>query len=283
MYSVPITRLHPTAFVVLIDQSGSMNERVFFSGNQMTKARAVALVTNSFIDELIHRARREGGIRDYYDMAVVGYSGEGIRSLISPDGELTTPSKLAAMNVRRENVSRKRALPSGNSVLAVTEQNAWITEKAYGTTPMCEALSRCFSLVESWCASKRNSKSFPPTVINITDGESSDCDPALVSCIARKIRETGTADGNTILMNIHLCGSADQSAMIFPSSPGELPDRRYARLLWDISSEMPAVSHDMIRAMRPEATPPFRAMGWGCHIGGVAAMMNIGSVNSVMP
>lgn len=283
MHSLPITRLHPTAFVVLIDRSGSMTERVFFGGGEMTKAKAVSQVTNSFIDELLHRARREGGIRDYYDIAVLGYSGDGVSSLISPDGEFTTPSRLTAMTVRRENVSRKRVLPSGRSVLAVTGQNVWITEKAVGSTPMCEALAGGLALVESWCAMKRNANSYPPTVINITDGESSDCDPLLVSDFARKICLTGTSDGHTLLMNIHLSGAGDDRAMIFPSSPGELPDRRYARLLWDISSDMPAVTHDMIRAMRPGASPPFRAMGWGCHIGGVAAMMNIGSVNSVMP
>jgi hypothetical protein len=70
--------------------------------------------------------------------------------------------------------------------------------------------------------------------------------------------------------------------VLFPASPDELPDHRYARLLWDISSDMPAVCNDMIRAMRPGVEPPFRAMGWGSHIGGVAAMMNIGSINSVM-
>lgn len=282
MYSVPITRIQPTAFVVIIDQSGSMRERTLFDGYEMSKARAVALVANRFLEELIHRARREDGIRDYYDIAVVGYSGDGVRSLISPDGEFTSPSKLAAMNVRRESASRERALPSGRSVLAVTEHNVWIEPKADGTTPMCRALERGLALVEEWCANKRNAGSYPPTVINITDGEASDGDPKNMADVALRIRRTGTADGNTILMNIHPSGAGDDRAMIFPSSPDELPDRRYARLLWEMSSEMPAVSHNMIRAARPGADPPFRAMGWGCHIGGVAAMMNIGSVNSVM-
>lgn len=282
MYSVPITRLHPTAFIVLIDQSGSMREKIVFGGSEMSKARAVALVTNSFIDELIYRARREGGIRDYYDIAVMGYSGDGVRSLISPDGEFSSPSKLAATRVRREIISRERLLPSGRSVLAVTEHNMWIAEKASGKTPMCEALAKVLTLVGGWCGQKRNSQSYPPTVINITDGESSDCDPVLVADTARKIRQTGTEDGNTILMNIHLSPAGDDRAMLFPSSIGELPDRRYARMLWEMSSEMPAVCHDTIRAMRPGADAPFRAMGWGCHIGGLAAMMNIGSVNSMM-
>ena len=86
-------------------------------------------------------------------------------------------------------------------------------------------------------------------------------------------------------------------AVLFPSSPTELPDHRYARMLWDISSEMPECYNDMIVGLNAGAAglsceprtlldkgsaTSFRAVGWGSHIGGVAALMNIGSVNSVM-
>jgi hypothetical protein len=171
-------------------------------------------------------------------------------------------------------------------VVAVTEHNIWIEQKADGSTPMCGALERGRELVEGWCRQKANHRSYPPTLINITDGETSDCNADRVAEIAGKIRSTATADGNTILMNIHLHApesvSAGGGAVLFPSRPDELPPHRYARLLWEISSEMPAATHDMIRAMRPGAEPPFRAMGWDSHVAGVAAMMNIGSVNSVM-
>jgi hypothetical protein len=283
MYSAPITRLHPTAFILLVDRSGSMRERVVFSGAEMTKARAVTLVANSFIDELLYRARREEGTRDYYDMAVIGYSGDGVRSLVSPDGEFTSPSRLAALPVPREMISRERVLPSGRSVVAVTRHNVWFREKAAGVTPMCEALGEALSLVEWWCRQKRNRVGYPPTVINITDGEASDGDAGAVRAVAERIRRTGTADGRTILMNLHLARKDDpHSPVLFPSSPSELPDHRYARLLWDMSSDMPDNYHDTIASMRPGAVPPFRALGWGSHIGEVAAMMNIGSVNSVM-
>ncbi len=92
-------------------------------------------------------------------------------------------------------------------------------------------------------------------------------------------------------MNIHLArGGESAGPVLFPSSPEELPDHRYARLLWDISSEMPESYNDMIRSMKngshalseKGSSTPFRAVGWGSHIGGVAAMMNIGSINSMM-
>ncbi len=283
MYTNPITRLHPTAFILLLDQSGSMKERIVYAGTEMTKSRAVSLIASSFIEELLYRARREGGTRDYYDIAVVGYSGDGVSPLVSSEWEFTTPSCLAATAVRTEKVSRERILPSGRSVVAVTEHNIWIPEKAAGITPMCGALGKALSLVEWWCRQKRGRNSYPPTVINITDGEASDGTDDDVRAIGARIRATGTSDGKTLLMNIHLARAGEGALpVLFPSSPQELPDVRYARLLWDISSEMPNCCNDMIEGFRQGAAPPFRAVGWGSPMNSVAAMMNIGSVNSVM-
>ena len=76
MYSQESTRRHRTAFVIAIDQSGSMQERVRFGRHEMSKAAAVARITNSLLTELVDRSRRTDGVRDYYDVAVVGYSGD---------------------------------------------------------------------------------------------------------------------------------------------------------------------------------------------------------------
>ncbi len=282
MYKAPITRLHPTAFALLIDRSGSMKEKIAFAGEEMPKSRAVALVANSFIDELLHRARRERGVCDYYDIAVLGYSGDGVESLLSPTGEFTTPSRLAASKVRREQITRERMLPSGRSVMAVTAQNMWIEPKAAGITPMCAAMRDALALVERWCRRRTNTASYPPTVINITDGEASDGDEERIRTLAATIRATGTTDGNTLLINIHLAKGCGDRPVLFPSSPDELPAHRYARLLYDISSEMPWNYHDVIAAIRPGAAAPFRGMAYNSPVSDLVAMMNIGSVNSVM-
>lgn len=282
MYSKPITRLHPTFFVVLIDRSGSMKERIFFAGEQMSKSQAVALVANSFIDELLYRARRENGVYDYYDMAAIGYSGDGVESLLSPTGEFTSPSRLSASKVRRSRISHERILPSGRSVVAVTEQNMWIEPKAAGITPMCGAMLDALELLEKWCRRKQNAGSYPPTVINITDGEASDGSEGEIHRLANLIRRTGTADGNTLLINIHLAKGGCEESVLFPLSPEELPPQRYARLLYEISSEMPANYHDVIAGIRTGAVPPFRGMAYNSPAGDLVAMMNIGSVNSTM-
>ena len=83
MYTQSITRNHRTAFILAIDGSGSMAESILFRGRCMTKAEAVATITNDLLFELVERARRSDGVRDYYDIAVVGYSGDDeVRSLL---------------------------------------------------------------------------------------------------------------------------------------------------------------------------------------------------------
>ena len=53
MYTQSITRSHRTAFVLLIDGSGSMAEEILFRGKRTTKAEAVALITNGLLFELM--------------------------------------------------------------------------------------------------------------------------------------------------------------------------------------------------------------------------------------
>jgi hypothetical protein len=301
----------------MVDQSGSMTEKIVFAGAEMPKSRAVSLAASSFIDELIHRARRDDGIRDYYDLAVLGYGEPKIESLISPAGMFTTPSCLAAKRVERTKIMRERLLPSGRSAIAVTEQNLWIGQRAQGSTPMCAALESALKLVEKWCRQPKNARSYPPTVINITDGETSDGSADDIRAIAARIRATGTDDGGTILINIHLAragsmadgldsgvsaissaisstlSSVPSSAIfpapvLFPTLPDELPDHRYARLLWEISSPLPANFGGVHIVDFPDGVPAEtdhifrRGVAFNTGIAELAAAMNIGSVNSVM-
>ena len=172
MYTQSITRNHRTAFILAIDCSGSMAESILFRGRRLTKAEAVAGITNDLLFELVERARRSDGIRDYYDIAVIGYSGDDeVRSLL-PDGEELVPvSALAAreMPVRTEVIEHR--LPDGSIALREIPAPSWIEPQAAGQTPMCEALRRVRDIAAEWTARAANAESFPPVVFNITDGE----------------------------------------------------------------------------------------------------------------
>ena len=150
-YTQSITRRHRTAFVLAIDQSGSMVEELEFRGRRTSKAAAVAEVANSLLSELLLRATREGEVRDYYDIAVVGYSGEGVHSLLSANETFVPVSALrnAVRNTRR--VSIERRLPDGQPAFNEVTVSEWIAPAASGQTPMYEALLYVHDLVEAWC------------------------------------------------------------------------------------------------------------------------------------
>ena len=57
MYTQSITRNHRTAFILAIDCSGSMAESILFRGRRLTKAEAVAGITNDLLFELEHLLR----------------------------------------------------------------------------------------------------------------------------------------------------------------------------------------------------------------------------------
>ena len=283
MYKAKITREHRTAFIILCDRSGSMAEETRFGGQVMRKAEAVACIINMLLGELIHRSRRDDGIRDYFDIAVLGYSGSGVQPLL-PAGDrerFIGIGDLVRLPAPVQQRRMLRTLPGGRQTAVEIGQRQWITPEANGDTPMCRALSAAAVLAGAWCALPRNRDSFPPIVLNITDGEASDATPQTLLAEAGSIKSVATRDGNVLLFNIHLAGSGTQtSAQCFPSNREELPCIRYADLLYDMSSELPACYDDLILASRPGACPPFRAVGYNCPVEELFAMLAIGTASS---
>lgn len=280
-YTQSITRSHRTAFVLLIDGSGSMAEQIRFRGRLTTKAEAVAAIANDLVFELIERARRSDGVRDYYDIAVLGYSGDDeVRSLL-PEGEKLVPvSVLAAREVPVRTEIAEFRQPDGSIALREIPAPAWIEPHAAGQTPMCEALRTARDLLSEWTARTVNAESFPPVVFNITDGEATDCDEEELRAAAEQLRSLRTADGNVLLINIHLAADDTGRTLFFPSEQEAGAPNRYAALLYDCSSRMPAVFDDAIReAKGPGALPPFRGMSFNASTTELVAMLNIGSIS----
>ena len=145
---------------------------------------------------------------------------------------------------------------------------------------MCEALRRCRDLVDAWCARAENAASFPPVVFNITDGEATDCDDEELRAVAAQIRALGTADGNVLLINIHLAADDEGRTLFFPGADERPGPNRYAQLLYDCSSQMPAPFDEAIRREKgPGALPPFRGMSFNASATQLLTMLNIGSIS----
>ena len=175
MYTQSITRTHRTAIILAIDGSGSMAEKIRFRNRQMTKAEAVATITNGMLFELIERARRSDGVRDYYDIAVIGYSGDDeVYSLLPGGRELISVAELAAGEPPIKTEVIEYRLPDGSISLREIPYPAWVEPEAAGQTPMCEALRRVRDFAASWCDVPAHAESFPQMVFNITDCEATD-------------------------------------------------------------------------------------------------------------
>lgn len=244
-YSAEISRANPTCFLFLIDQSESMNEPIGGGEVPMQKAEAVSDAVNRLLSELSIKCAKEDGVRDYFHVGVIGYGAK-----VGPifDGALTgrdlVPlSEVAAQPARIE--QRTRPSMRGGTALAV-KVPTWFSPVAFGDTPMCAALDLAHDVVGRWLA--QHPGAFPPIVLNITDGESTDGNP---SSAAEALRALTSTDGNVLLFNLHV--SSDQSdPVVFPSMEGTLPDD-YARLLYRMSSPLP---DDMRTAARRHGLTP---------------------------
>ncbi|MDE6623611.1 MAG: VWA domain-containing protein [Alistipes sp.] len=282
MYTQSITHNHRTAFILLIDASGSMSEPIDFRGQSMTKAAAVAAVTNELLFELIERARRDDGVRDYYDIAVLSYSGDDeVRSLLPGGRDLLSVRELAGFDCPLHDETTECRLPDGGISLRYSTVPNWIAPRAAGKTPMFGALCKARELAAAWCSRPEHAESFPPVVFNITDGEATDCTHEELLDAARRLQGLGTADGNLLLVNIHIAAHAAAPSIFLPSEEEAtaLPNR-YAELLCNCSSTMPACFDREIRnAKQPAARPPFRGFCYNASATELLTMLNIGSIS----
>lgn len=277
MYSQEITRRHRAAFVLVLDRSGSMQERIRLGRMHITRAEAVTMMANSLITELIDRCRRTDALRNYYDVAVVGYSNDEVEMLLCREGFVSV-EELAAAAPKPTTMAIEEDLADGTTAMVEHSMVQWFAPKAEGKTPMYEALRRVRDLVEEWCAKECNRESFPPVVINITDGESSDSTDRELCDICSQIRRAATDDGNTLLLNIHISANHTLPAIVFPMADELSQADHYARTLAECSSVMPeAFNSAIIQLKGAGAVPPFFGMGYNASIIELLSFINIGS------
>lgn len=232
-YSVVPNRANPMAILFVVDQSGSMNDKMPKTGN--TKASQVATVINKMFSELITKATKQDGVRHYYDVGVIGYGGKGVYNALQgsfADTILNPIEQIAANPLRVEQRFNQIVTATGDIVEVPESFPVWFDPVADGGTPMSGALKLVAETIAPWCDA--HPASFPPVIIHITDGEYNDGDP---TNIAEAIKTFSTNDGNVLLCNLHI--SSDTSSPIsFPNDESLLPNR-FAKTLFEMSSVIP--------------------------------------------
>ena len=232
MYSAEISRSNPTCFVFLLDQSASMQDQI--GGTAQRKCDVVADSLNRLLSELAIKCAKEEGVRDYFYISVIGYGanvGPAIGGQLA-GRELVPLSEVAAAPSRLE--TRNKKVPDGAGGLADQEVKfpVWVDPVAANGTPMSAALTQVQSVLSAWLLA--HPECFPPVVLNLSDGESTDGDPSFAG---EAVRQLASSDGNVLLFNLHV--SQDSSTPItFPDSDTSLPNE-FAKSLFNLSSLLP--------------------------------------------
>lgn len=269
-YSAEISRNSPTAFIFLIDQSGSMDERM---ASGKTKAEFVADVLNKTIYQLIIRSTKADGVRNYFELGVLAYGGNGIVSGFGGglSGSMIHPLSAVEQNpLRIDTRTKKSDDGAGGLVEQTVKFPIWFDPRSAGGTPMCEALRRVAALLVDWC--NTHDRSYPPTVIHVTDGASTDGDPEQ---IAQQLQQIATNDGPCLLFNLHI-DTGEGTGLIFPADEAALPDAN-SKMLFRSSSPFPPQLVKPAQDKGYSVTPESKFFGYRVGIEGIVDFFDIGT------
>lgn len=270
-YSAEINRAKPTAFCFLIDQSGSMDDPWGLDSGKR-KCDAVADAVNRLIANIVLRCAKGEDVRDYFQIAVIGYGGSvrsGFGGALA--GSTFLPiSQVADNPLRVESRLRKEDDGIGGLIERNVRFPIWFEPSANGNTPMCAALDEAYKVVAAWC--EMYPLSYPPSIINISDGEPTDGSP---KAAAEKLRGLETNDGKALLFNIHISGAAKRPVE-FPDSQIGLPDE-HAQVLFEMSSILPPKLLDEARREGFSVTPQSRGFAFNADLRSLVQFLDIGT------
>lgn len=269
-YSAEISRTTPTAFLFLVDQSGSMQDQMT---NGKSKAQFVADVLNRTLATLITRCTKSEGTRDYFHVGVLGYSGSTAENgLAGPLSHIVMHPISAIENspLRVEDRTRRMDDGAGGLVNQSIKFPVWFDAKSSGGTPMCHAITEAAAQLAAWCDTHPDS--YPPTVLHVTDGESTDGDP---QNLAAQLQQIGTNDGTILMFNLHV-SNAGGDPIKFPTSDAGLHDA-YARLLFQMSSPLPPHLHKAAEEKGIRATMESRGFMFNAEVTEIVDFFDIGT------
>lgn len=270
-YTAEISRTNPTAFLIMIDQSYSMSEP--FGAGQGSKAEEAARVLNRVLTDLtIKCAKGDDQIYDYFDVGVMGYGHTVGNAFTGPlGGSLFQPiSRIGENPARIDTVTKKIPDGAGGLVEEVVSLPVWIDPASNGHTPMCRALQLAHSAISSWISTHPNA--FPPTVLNITDGESTDGDPTIP---ATELASITTSDGNVLVFNCHISGTSGRGPLV-PASADNLTNP-LAINLFEISSELPTKHRELAQSEGVDAPPGSRGFAYNADLVDLTIFLEVGT------
>jgi hypothetical protein len=256
----PIDRRHPGCIIFLLDQSGSMAEPM--GGQPSTsKAEALANIVNEQLHSIVRRSVKdpEGPPRHYYDVGIIGYGEKAKPAFggVLSDRRLVSVEEIATATLR---------VDEHDGVLAPV----WFNPVAEHRTAMCAAFDLAGQIADGWIGAHQDS--FPPIVLNISDGKATDGDPAQW---AERLRGLRTLDGELLLFNINL-SSGTRKPIAFPANAKDLPDE-YSRKMFALSSTLPEFMRKHARERGMPADAGARCFVCNADFGTVIQALTVGT------
>ncbi len=278
----------PGCMIFLIDQSGSMSEPFAMEqvGGGKRKCDMVATIFNSFLNELITVNTEvlpdsTSDVKRRADICALGYEGSTVNSAL--DGALAGQPFVSLADLQMNPLDieirkRKEIDDTGNFYEMEIHFPIWIKAKHGGGTPMNAALRRAQDMASQWAINHPNN--YPPVIINLTDGMSTDGDP---TGVAQQIEQVGTSDGSALLFNVHIT-NLKASPVLYPVSEADLPNDPHARQLFRMSSVIPETSRTLLESLIGRPVPQgARGMIFNGDASSIRLMFNFVSAPATQP
>ncbi len=279
MYQQRIERRKPGCILILLDRSESMQRPWGRSG--LTLAHGATRAINKVLLELGVKSTKKPGepMLRYFDVGIFGYGlcpstgAEGVESALMGLGGLGDRGivPLPEIAIRPIEVREEPSLDLGAPASRVP---VWVEPVHGGRTPMCEAIAVAGQHVFDWV--NQHPDSFPPIIINITDGLVTDSpyEGAPLTEWAGRLAIIATSDGPSLLLNIFI-SPEEGVEQWFPAAPNGLPQP--GPDLFAISSVMPDPMVRTARAAGIEVAPGGRGFVFGAGLEALVKFLDIGT------
>jgi uncharacterized protein YegL len=244
-YQKQVGTPHPGLFIILIDQSGSMNAP--FEGGK-SRAEVAALVVNRCIQSILQRCKVMEHTKDRCFVVVIGYGAPTVNpKAAGQSAYLIVGGKISEVEkqmIRTDVIKKTAKVSDGAGGLMDGEKvinlDIWVEPYVEGNTPMDEAFKKAEEFASKWVL--EHPDNFPPIVINVTDGEPNDADAAEKAASA--LKNVATSDGNLLLFTAHI--SDGQGKIVLAASESAVPSP-LGKLMFRLSSEIPASMIDLAK------------------------------------
>lgn len=254
-YQAPVSREHPSCIFLLVDQSGSMEEE--FAGDfTRTKAEGVAEAINRLLLELVISCVKshDEGPRHYFDIGMIGY-GATVGPLLG--GDLVGRTLVSIVEL-------------ADNPLA-PDQPRWVEATAGGLTPMGQAIYEAGAAIADWA--NDHPDSFPPIVLNISDGAATD--EEMVAKWVPQLKSLRTNDGELMFFNLNVA-RFEGAPILWPGADTELPNE-LARQLFEYSSVLPSAMLTRARRLDPSIPDDARGFAYNADFAALAQFLETGT------